>query len=162
IGNDNPDNIYLNSNVSGLYEYRITGTRGTMPYLSFGTKSGGYERDGTMVPTGKLDGRDLVLGPNGELEIIASAKKQPGNWLPMKPETTSLIVRMTFHDREKEIPAKLKIERIGGEGAPAIDPETFEDALQRSLSFVNRTAKLFVDWMNAYSAHENGLPSDDQ
>jgi hypothetical protein len=162
IGNDNPDNIYLNSNVSGEYEYRITGTRGTMPYLSFGTKAGGYERDGTMVPTGKLDGRDLVLGPDGRLEITVSARKQPGNWLPMTPETSALIVRMTFHDREKEEPAKLKIERIGGEGAPVVDPETLEASLQRSVAFVQRTARLFVDWMNAYSAHENQLPSDDQ
>jgi hypothetical protein len=162
IGNDNPDNIYLNSNVSGAYEYRISGTRGTAPYLSFGTKAGGYERDGTMIPTGKLDGRDLVLGPDGRLEITVSARKQPGNWLPMTPDTSALIVRMTFHDRENEEPAKLKIERIGGEGAPVVDPETLEASLQRSVSFVQRTAKLFVDWMNAYSAHENQLPSDDQ
>ena len=162
IGNDNPDNIYLNANVSGAYEYRISGTRGTMPYLSFGTKSGGYEIDGTMAPTGKLDGRDLQLRPDGSFEIIVSCKPQPGNWLPMQPETRALIVRMTFHDREKEEPAKLRIERIGAEGAPAVDPETLEEGLQRTVGFVRRTSKLFVDWMNFYSAHENQLPSDDQ
>ena len=86
IGNDNPDNVYLNANVSGAYEYRISGTRGTMPYLSFGTKSGGYELDGTMVPTGKLDGRDLQVRPDGSFEIIVSCKPHPGNWLPVSTD----------------------------------------------------------------------------
>ena len=43
IGNDNPDNVYRNANVSGRYRYRIWGTRGDAPILSFGTKGGGYE-----------------------------------------------------------------------------------------------------------------------
>jgi hypothetical protein len=162
IGNDNPDNIYLNANVSGAYDYRISGTRGTMPYLSFGTKSGGYEIDGTMVPTGRLDGRDLEIRPDGSFEVIVSSRPHPGNWLPMTPETRALIVRMTFHDRATEQPAKLRLERVGGEGAPALDPETLEDGLERVIGFVRRTSNLFVEWMNLYSAHENQLPSDDQ
>ena len=162
IGNDNPDNIYWNSNLSGKYEYRITGTRGTVPYLSFGTKAGGYEADGTMVPTGALDGRDLALRPDGSFEIAVSCEKRPGNWLPMKPETSSLIVRMTFHDRKTEEPARLRIERVGQTGAPVLAPETVEHKLQRAVSFVERTTKLFIDWMNFYSAHENQLPADDQ
>ena len=56
IGNDNPDNVYRNANVSGRYRYRIHGTRGGAPYICFGTKGGGYESDGTMLPTGQLDG----------------------------------------------------------------------------------------------------------
>src|SRR5262249_1728164 len=74
----------------------------------------------------------------------------------------ALIVRMTFHDRRTEEPARLKIERVGAEGAPVLDPETLEDSLQRAVSFVRRTSELFVEWMNAYSPHENALPSDDQ
>jgi len=162
IGNDNPDNIYWNTNVSGAYEYRITGTRGTVHYLSFGTKSGGYERDGTMLPTGQLDGRDLVVRPDGSFEIAVACEPRPGNWLPMRPDTRSLIVRMTFHDREAEEPARLHIERIGAEGAPVLDPERLEETLQRVVGFVERTSNLFVDWMKLYSAHENALPSDDQ
>jgi hypothetical protein len=162
IGNDNPDNVYLNTNVSGSHEYRITGTRGTVHYLSFGTKGGGYELDGTMIPTGQLDGRDLAVRPDGSFEIAVSCDPRPGNWLPMRPETRTLIVRMTFLDRAKEEAARLRIERVGAEGAPAVDPEGFEDALQRAVGFVRRTSNLFVDWMNLYAAHENALPSDDQ
>jgi hypothetical protein len=170
IGNDNPDNLYLNSNVSGAYEYRIRGTRGSVPYLSFGTKAGGYERDGTLAPTGHLHGRDLAVRPDGSFEIAVSCERGPGNWLPMRPETTQLIVRMTFHDREREEPARLRIERVGAEGAPRagaegaprLDPETVEERLLRAVAFADRTANLFVDWMDLYAAHENALPSDDQ
>src|SRR5688572_32036119 len=34
IGNDNPDNFYQNVNISGKYDYRIWGTRGTVNFLS--------------------------------------------------------------------------------------------------------------------------------
>jgi len=162
IGNDNPDNIYWNCNVSGSHEYRITGTRGTVPYLSFGTKGGGYEQDGTMVPTGALDSRDLAIEPDGSFEIAVSCEKRPGNWLPMRPETSALIVRMSFHDRAAEEPARIRIERLGRSGAPVLDPETLEAKLQRAASFVQGTASLFVDWMNVFSKHANQLPADDQ
>jgi hypothetical protein len=163
IGNDNPDNIYWNANVSGKYEYRIRGTRGSAPYLSFGTKGGGYEKDGTLSPTGQLDGRDMKVSPDGSFEIAVASAPRPGNWLPMKPETSQLIVRITFGDRAKETPARMTIERVGGEGAPQLDPAALEATLQRVVGFVRGTSNLFVDWMTGpYAAHVNALPSDDQ
>ncbi len=37
LGADNPDNFYLTAALNGSYEYRITGRRNTIAYLSFGT-----------------------------------------------------------------------------------------------------------------------------
>jgi len=165
IGNDNPDNCYRNANVSGRYRYRIRGTRGDAPYLSFGTKGGGYETDGTMVPTGQLDGDDLEVDAAGRFEIVLSCEPPPagaGSWLPMKPSTTQLVVRETFTDRAVQEPALLSIERLDGDGDDALDPEELEGKLQRAVAFVSATANLFVDWMEGYAAHPNALPSDDQ
>ena len=163
IGNDNPDNIYWNANVSGKYEYRIRGTRGTTPYLSFGTKGGGYETDGTMLPTGQLDGRDMKINPDGTFEIAVCCEPRSGNWLPMQPHTRQLVVRITFGDRTNETPASLQIERVGAEGVPQLDAATLEAALQRTVGFVRGTSNLFVDWMTGrYASHVNQLPSDDQ
>jgi hypothetical protein len=186
IGNDNPDNIYRNANVSGRYRYRIHGTRGGAPYISFGTKGGGYESDGTMLPTGQLDGDQLEIGVDGTFEIVVSSEPENGNWLPMQATTTQLIVRETFSDRRSQQPARLAIERIGGplesgpprsepqasEGGPlhrsgppeddALDPALLEQRLSRAVAFVSGTANLFVDWMARYAAHPNALPSDDQ
>jgi hypothetical protein len=38
MGADNPDNVYLNAQISGEYEYRITGKRNTIDYVGFFTQ----------------------------------------------------------------------------------------------------------------------------
>jgi hypothetical protein len=162
IGNDNPDNVYHNSTISGRYDYRISGTRGTVPTISFGTKRGGYDTTGTMEPTGQLDGRTLRSEADGSFEILVSAKPQLGNWLPMAPDTSMLIVRQTFTDKQSQTPATYRIECLNRNGEDRIDPETLEAKLLRSVDFVRGTADLFVDWMNLYASHLNQLPSDDQ
>jgi hypothetical protein len=162
IGNDNPDNVYRNATVSGRYRYRIHGTRGGAPYISFGTKGGGYETDGQMLPTGQLDGDQLEIGADGTLEIVVSGEPEKGNWLPMQPTTTQLIVRETFSDRSAQQPARLSIERLGPREDDSLDPARLEERLQRAVAFVSGTANLFVDWMVRYAAHPNALPSDDQ
>ena len=162
IGNDNPDNVYRNANVSGRYRYRISGTRGDAPYISFGTKGGGYESDGTMRPTGQLDGDQLEIGVDGTFEILVSSEPEKGNWLPMQPTTTQLIVRETFGDLAGRRPAQLAIERLGDPEDDSLAPRLLEQRLQRAIAFVSGTANLFVDWMAGYAAHENALPSNDQ
>ena len=42
LGADNPDNFYLTAALNGTYEYKISGRRNTIPFLSFGTQSGNY------------------------------------------------------------------------------------------------------------------------
>ncbi len=165
IGNDNPDNIYHNCNISGRYDYRIRGTRGSVPYLSFGTKAGSYDRDAEMRPTGQIDARSLKVEPDGRFEILVSSRPQPGNWLPMEPHSESIIVRQTFDVREAATPATYTIECLNpepGEHTDALDPLALEAALGRAASFVTRTSNLFTDWMEIYEKHLNQLPSDDQ
>jgi len=83
IGADNPDNFYQNATISGQNTYRIKGTRGTVPILSFGTKANRYGIDGSMASTGELDIRDVTLEDDGSFEINVSREKQAGNWLPL-------------------------------------------------------------------------------
>jgi hypothetical protein len=162
IGNDNPDNVYWNANISGRHSYRIRGTRGQARLLCFATKGGGYEKDGTMAPTGELHERELAVGADGRFELIASCERQPRNWLPMRPETTNLVVRQTFDDRRRQEPAQVSIECLDPGPPPVLDPEALEAGLLRSVAFVRGTANLFVDWMRDYARHENQLPPDDQ
>ena len=162
IGNDNPDNIYHNTTIDGRYDYRIRGTRGTVPFLSMGTKRGGYQTTGGMEPTGQVELDQLEVGPDGRFEIIMSAKEQKGNWLPMEPDSNMMIVRQTFQDRANEVPATYEIECIGESADNNVDVENFEAGLQKASRFVNNTAHIFVDWMEIYAQHINQLPSDDQ
>ncbi|MFO7565691.1 MAG: DUF1214 domain-containing protein [Enhygromyxa sp.] len=164
MGADNPDNHYLNARISGAYEYRITGERGTVDYLSFATQKGGVGESRGLPPTGVLEGSQLELGPEGELEVWVSCERKPGNWLPMEPETGLLLVRQTFLDRERERPAKLHIERVGGDHRPRpFDPEALAWGLRKTAMLVTGAPMLFGSWAQGFAKQPNALPRfDDQ
>ncbi|MFP6607693.1 MAG: DUF1214 domain-containing protein, partial [Myxococcota bacterium] len=142
--------------------YRIRGRRNSVPYLTFVTYGGGYETDGTMVPTGQLDLEDIACDEEGGFEITVSAERPEGNWLPMQPETTTMVVRQTFRQRESEAPASYSIECLDPDASDTLQVEAIEPALQRAAAFVEGTANLFVDWMNRFETHTNELPPNDQ
>ncbi len=135
MGADHPDNYYQNASISGEHEYRIRGNRGTVHYLGFFTQIGNYGQSRGMPPSGYIEASSLEVDEDGSFEIIVSTEKKPGNWLPMKKETGTLIVRQTFLDRETEKLAELDIERIGGDGKPTpFDPVRCADGMQMSAS----------------------------
>ena len=119
IGSDNPDNTYRNCIVDGTKEYRVTGNRGTAPVMTFGTKAERYAIDGTQASTGELDSKNMAIAPDGSFEIVLSAKPQPGNWLPLAPDSSMLIVRETHFDRKSEVPGRMTIEQTGGPAKPS-------------------------------------------
>ncbi len=163
IGADNPDNIYYNATIAGDRDYLIRGTRGTVPYLSFGTKANRYATDGTMASTGELDARQMKFGPDGSFEIVVSRRPHPGNWLPMEADTSMLIVRQTFLDRPREIPATLTIERIGGPRYPQpLSAQRIDRGLAAAAAFVHGTARTFADWAQMFRATPNAFAPLDQ
>lgn len=165
IGADNPDNIYMNASISGARRYRITGKRGSVPILSFGTKANRYAIDGTMASTGELDSADMQFEPDGRFEIIVSKDQANGNWLPLAEDSSMLLVRQTFLDRDNETPAEVKIEAID---APRPTPEPLtaaklEQGLQRALGFVEGTVKTFLGWTDMLMKDQlNRLATTDQ
>ena len=162
IGNDNPDNLYHNANLSGEHDYRIFGRRGTVPYISWACYGGGYADDRRMTPTGQIDSSQLEIGPDGQFEIFVSARPQARNWLQMDPATTNMVVRQTFNVRANETPASYEIECLSRDRDGRIDPEAFAANLENTTRFLRNTAEIFVDWMRIFEAHPNQLPADDQ
>jgi hypothetical protein len=161
--NDNPDNHYQNCVVDGRFDYRITGTRGTVNWFSLGTKGSSVDA-GRMLDTGNLDSRQMHFEPDGSFEILVSAKRQPGNWLPMQPHTRFIVVRQTFGDRSRERIAELQIQCLNPDRATnTLRVETLDEALQNAVRFVENTVKLTIDWQEIYKRnHLNRLPEDDQ
>lgn len=159
IGADNPDNIYTNARIDGRLDYRISGRRGTVSYLLLSTKSGGFGRGtGELLHTGEIDSQELKVGADGRVEIIASAEKQNGNWLPMTADTSMLIVRQTFLDRTRETPAELQIQCLSSGNQPApIDPSGLATQLLAAARFVQSTADIFANWSKRFQAHPNGF-----
>jgi hypothetical protein len=152
IGADNPDNYYQSAAISGQYEYRIWGTRGTIHYLGLGTYAGNYGSAARSGQTGYLEGSALSIAADGTFEVILSCNPRPGNWLRMEPDTTSLIVRQTFQDRQTETIADLHIERLSASGPPPpITPEFIDRGLAAASAYVAGTATLFADWAEGFA-----------
>lgn len=178
MGADNPDNHYQNAVISGAYEYRITGTRGTVHFLYLSTQKGGYGNGGNLPPTGALNSNQLKVGPDGQLDIILSCTPQIGNWLPMEPDTGILMVRQTFMNRNRETPAVLRIERIierstersnehsnehsNDDGLPSpLTAFDIDEKLMNAANLVAGASFLFSKWTRDFQKHTNVLPRFD-
>ncbi|MFN8544433.1 MAG: DUF1214 domain-containing protein [Candidatus Binatia bacterium] len=158
IGCDNPDSFYQNAAISGAHEYRLSGTRGTVAYLGLGTYFGHYGSGARSGCSGYLEGGDLQIGPDGRFEVILSRERKPGNWLPMEPDTSMLIVRQNFLDRVHERPAELRIERLDASGPPApLSAARLADGLRDAAAFVVGTATLFADWAEGFARYPNEI-----
>ena len=160
MGMDNPDNVYLSAPVNGSYEYRISGTRGTVYYLGFGSQAGNYGATGSLDTTGYLESRDMEIEPDGSFTMVASAKQPAsGNWLPMQPETRMIQVRQTRVDHRNEVLAHVEIERIDGPNEPRpLDPARLDRSLAGAAQFVAGCARLFKSWADDFQQHTNRLP----
>ncbi|HYC56530.1 MAG TPA: DUF1214 domain-containing protein [Candidatus Binatia bacterium] len=162
MGADNPDNWYENAPVHGDYEYRLHGTRGTVPYLSIATQVGHYGQGGGMPPAGFLEAKDLQIGADGGLDLILSKEPRPGNWLRLADGYGTLIIRQTFLDRSRETRAQLTLERIGGPASPRpLTAEAMDAGLASAGSLVAACATIFPGWADGFRAHANELPRFD-
>ncbi|WP_420619997.1 DUF1214 domain-containing protein [Candidatus Poriferisocius sp.] len=165
LGADNPDNYYYTAALDGSYDYKITGRRNNIAYLSIGTQSGNYGQGGGLPPTGHIEADQIEMDADGRFELILSSTPQQGNWLPMTPETGTLVVRQTFADRNTEIPAELAIERINcapEERQPShLTPKALDDGLKNVGALVMGAPLLFTKWARDFSKHSNQLPQFD-
>ena len=162
LGADNPDNFYQTAALDGRYEYRMTGQRNTVAYLSFGTQSGNFGQGGGLPPTGYIESDQIEMAADGTFELVLSSSPQSGNWLPMTAETGTLVVRQTFLDRERENPADLRIERIScpeHERRPApLTPRQLDEGLTKVGALVAGAPLLFAKWARDFQKHSNALP----
>lgn len=162
MGADNPDNFYQNAAIDGRERYVLRGTRGTVHFLRFYTQIGDYGKGAGMPPSGRLDASELVLDDEGRFEIHVATERPEGaaNWLPMKEDTGTLIIRQTFMDREKEVLADVTIERVGAEGgAPTPpSPELIESGITQAGNLVAGAVMLFANWVDGFEKHTNTLP----
>ena len=163
MGADNPDNHYQSAPISGKYEYRITGTRGTVHYLGFGTQAGNYGATGSLETTGYLDDSQLQLEPDGSFEILVSCRERPG------AGTGCRCGREPNADRPPDLPrprsetlAELRIERIDGPHQPRpVSPVADRSRSHRLRTLRGRLRRLFPQWAAGFAKHVNQLPRFD-
>jgi len=162
MGADNPDNVYMNAQISGQYEYRVTGKRNTIDYIGFFTQNGNYGTTGGLAPCGKLENSELVCEANGSFEIVLSKTPKGKNWLKIEENTSLFMVRQTFLDRNRETAAEVMIENLDGRKAPdAITPAQVDEGLKTASMFVAGASLLFARWAKDFRKHTNKLPQFD-
>jgi len=149
IAIQSPDQDHPLIEVDGRLEYRITGTRGTVGYASFLALASTVPADAGAAPavrpvgsdlehfdptayrpTGFLTVHDLDVADDGTFTIVCSSREHPGNWLRLESDTTFVMIRQTYLDREHETPMTLRVERLDPEPVRPIRP----DELARNLA----------------------------
>lgn len=126
LGSDNPDNLYQNAQLDSSRSYIITGIRGTVYLLGFGTQSGEYGGEGNLKTIDYLEAEELIYDdeyktsfrillsserPDHRMHSTRTTQPSPPNWLRLDKECTKgmLIVRQTFGVREMEVPATIRL-----------------------------------------------------
>lgn len=163
IGCDNPDAYYQNVPVNPRHSYRIHGPRGTVNYLSIGAYSGGYAA-GAATPGRQGTMEDNNPGPDGYVDLIASvnepAELTPDQqWLPMSPETTTIIIRNFYLDRLTEQPSDLTIHCLDP-SSPDPGPLTatkLATGLAMAGFYVHGVADKFIGWLDDFKTRPNTL-----
>lgn len=159
MGADNPDNYYMNAQISGSYDYKILGQRNTIDHISFHTQNGNYGTTGGLAPCGKIDNSELKIKDDGSFEVFVTKKPQGDNWLKTEDDTSLLMVRQTFSDRSAEVPADLRIINLSGIDRPrALTPKQMDEGLKTASMFVGGAGLLFSRWANDFKKHVNQLP----
>lgn len=164
-GGDNPDCLYLRSAIDGRHTYRIVGHRGDAAYAvitvqePMSASAAGNVR-GTELLLGKAVGqmlaKDLQVEWDGSFELVLSPEEHAGNWIRTTPETDTVLIRQFFGAWHRESPMTVRIERVGGEGAPpAPTPEGLAHALREAAEIVPTTIEYWRDWHQRFREHPN-------
>jgi hypothetical protein len=117
---DNPDGLYHAAPLDGKLTYRVFGQRGTAHYFGVTVVGGMVPQTGQRRFVAHLSGKDLQTKSDGSFEVVLSPEPHPGNYLKLEADASGLQVRQFFLNWEKEQPALLHIERVGGGGTPPL------------------------------------------
>lgn len=159
---DNPDVNYHFCVLDPKQTYRLSGNRGEAPYigLTLGTDiyAWGSPGGGAMGTLAQAHLDEFALNPDGSFEILLGGEEQPGNWLALPDGTQHLAVRETFTRRDRQRPAKLHIERLGGAlPPPQLDPDTFAARLETAASFLVFVAQVCIGMYAGTADHLNRI-----
>jgi hypothetical protein len=159
MGADNPDNYYLNAQISGTYEYKIVGKRNTVDHISFHTQNGNYGSTGGLAPCGKIENAHLAVEEDGSFEIYLTREPRGKNWLKTEEDTSLLMIRQTFSDRTAEQPSEMEIINLSGDKKPGpLTTRQLDEGLKTASMFVGGASLLFTRWARDFKKHVNQLP----
>jgi hypothetical protein len=145
-GMECPDCLYTRATMRSGESYRLFGNRGTARYVGLQTMNGIASTANTLVD-------ELKVNDGGDFEVVLSAKKHDGNWMPIEGDHPTLTVRHFFYDWDTEVPSTLRIERIGEPVETSSPTSVLDVAVSRQLvalgDFVNDNLQFFLQFGGA-------------
>jgi hypothetical protein len=152
----NPDDIYLYSPIRGDLTYRVSGSRGTCRILSFTTQrfmSGMVDDISQIGGHNEIDDSDLHVDAEGQFEVIFSAERpegHSGDWAPINPEATGMMVRFRSYDWANEIDPVISIECLNPVGPkPRLAPDEIHARIVAMAKFPARKTRSYYRMQNA-------------
>jgi hypothetical protein len=148
-GFDNPDAVYnMVKPLDPALTYRLTGNRGTVPYITFQQFSIGGGRFNTG---GQLESKDLVLDARGNFEVVLGPENtgNHSNFIKMAPgQSSQLLIRQMMGDWQTDTEASLAIEVVDPapgtpRSAPVLTTADFEAGAQALARFIGATGPLY-------------------
>src|SRR5262249_32786504 len=147
-GLDSPDHLYLFATIRGDAEYRVVGDPGTANLLDIQVNTGHFALGsvGGMKTIGSLTGDELQRDSNGEFVLHLGGAVHSGSWTALTPDARFVQVRRVSADWERERPAELVIERVGGAVLrPRLDAGQIEERIELLKSWLERGGALWRD-----------------
>jgi len=159
-GMDCPDCAYSGCAIRGDETYYITGNRGSARYVSLQANAG-------MASTANLLLDEIETDENGDFTLTLSVEPpSEGNWMPIAPEASALIIRQFFYDWDHEVPAVMRIERLTSSSARTTSrSDTAPDAttarqLVAAGAFVEANLDFFLAFANPDTPNSFNPPFD--
>ncbi len=129
LGGDGPDHFVYFAPLDGEREYRIRGRMTGEVYLSFTTHTTDGEGGWGTGVVSTLNDSEMQIADDGSYEILLSPERQPGNWLAVSKDTSTLITRHYFENptpamADPQVRVQMTIEPL----APTAPPLPYDDA----------------------------------
>jgi hypothetical protein len=162
---------------SGEHAYRITGTRGTLPYFVMavwsapqppdlaarswaarGAASLGEFDPSNLKTTNFLKSDDIDFDAEGRFEVVLSQTPPARNGLALAPDSTGILIRLVYHDRAKTVPPRFQIERIDRPQPRPVEAGEVAAGLAKTGQLVLGYAELVrAWWQNNLSLRPNQI-----
>ena len=172
LGGDVADFTYRQAWISGAYQYRITGRRGTARWFNLTVQGPRPERMGNGalslhepfgdIPECNIFGHQIETDANGNFELFIGGQERGPNWLPTTPGSRKLFIREAF-DAWDESPTTLSIERVGmAEPRPMATPADMIEAFDWAGKFLEGLMEQWPEhsWANSAGVVDPDRPNE--